>query len=83
LITGLALGRKWYLVTNYNYAVVIAEEAQVHSGPYKKETVLFKVHQGTTVLFHEKEDNWSLVSLPDKKRGWISSDRIEKIVNED
>jgi len=54
----------------------------VLAGPDNQDTVLFKLHAGTIVHVERSEDGWSLVRLPDKKRGWVRADTIESIIIE-
>jgi hypothetical protein len=80
LIAGLSFGLKWYQIESDNRAVILSEEVDVLAGPHRKDTVLFKLHAGTIVSLERTEDEWSLVSLPKKKRGWLKSEDIETIV---
>jgi hypothetical protein len=47
---------------------------------YTANMVLFKLHKGTTVHHERSEDGWSLINLPDEKRGWIRSGALERIM---
>ena len=79
LIAGLSFGLKWYQLANDDRAVILDEEVRVLAGPDVNDTVLFKLHEGTIVAVERSEDGWSLVRLPDKKRGWLRGDTIEEI----
>lgn len=81
LIAGISFALKWYQVETDDRAVILSEEVDVLAGPHSQDTVLFKLHAGTIVSQERTEDGWSLVSLPDKKRGWLNSEAIETIVN--
>lgn len=39
-------------------SVVLSEEVQVRAGPDIKDTVLFKIHEGTVVHFERSEGDW-------------------------
>jgi tetratricopeptide (TPR) repeat protein len=78
-IAGLSFGLKWYQVYTDERAVIVQEEISVLAGPDINDTVLFKLHAGTEVCHERSEDGWSLVSLPDKKRGWVKKEAIEPI----
>jgi hypothetical protein len=43
------------------------------------DTALFTLHEGAIVSAERSEDGWSLVRLPDEKRGWLRYDAIESI----
>jgi tetratricopeptide (TPR) repeat protein len=78
-IAGFSLGLKWYQVHTDERAVVVKEEISVLAGPDINDTVLFKLHAGTEVCLERSEEGWSLVSLPDKKRGWVKKEAVERI----
>ena len=79
LISGVSFGLKWFQITNDNRAVIIYEEVDVLAGPDIKDTILFKLHAGTIVDLERTEDKWSLVGLPQKKRGWVRPGAVERI----
>ena len=78
-IAGFSFGLKWYQVHTDKRSVIVQEEISVLAGPDINDTVLFKLHAGTEVCRERSEDGWSLVSLPDKKRGWVKKEAIERI----
>ena len=79
LITGISFGLKWYGLDTDNRAIILHNEVSIFAGPNKGDTILFKLHEGTTVSHERTEGDWSLVSLPDEKRGWIEAEAVEKI----
>ena len=79
LIAGLSFGLKWHQLATDDRAVILQKEVSVLAGPDTQDTVLFKLHEGTMVDVERSEDGWSLVRLPDKKRGWLTGDAIERI----
>lgn len=80
LAAGLTLGLKAYKGALDTRAVVLADEVDVLAGPDVKESVLFKLHAGTTVLQEREEEGWSLVRLPDKRRGWMMRGAVERVM---
>jgi hypothetical protein len=78
-IAGFSFGLKWDQVHTDERGVVVQEEISVLAGPDINDTVLFKLHTGTEVCLERSEDGWSLVSLPDKKRGWVKKEAVERI----
>ena len=82
LIAGTSFGLKWYQVKTDNRAVILEPEVGVMAGPDSQDTLLFKLHAGTIVNHERSEDDWSLIRLSDKKRGWVISKKIEKIIKE-
>jgi tetratricopeptide (TPR) repeat protein len=79
LIVGLSFGLKWYQVETDDRAVILEKEVNILAGPDENDTVLFKLHEGSIVHHERSEDGWYLVSLPDKKRGWIEAEAVELI----
>lgn len=58
-------------------AVIMAEEAAVHSAPSDDEELLiFSVHEGTKVRVERRSDAWVEIVLEDGKVGWVRSDRL-------
>ena len=80
LIAGVSFGSKWYQVKHDDRSVILMKEANVLAGPHGQDTVLFRLHEGTIVHHERSEDGWSLIRLPDKKRGWIKADALEDIL---
>jgi tetratricopeptide (TPR) repeat protein len=80
LVGGASLGVKWHQLKSDLRAVILAEEVDVLAGPDSNDTVLFKLHEGTTIQRVRIEDDWSLIRLSDSKRGWVESSTIETIV---
>ena len=79
LIWGISFGLKWYQVRTDNRAVILEQEVNILAGPDIQDTVLFKLHKGTIVYQERSEDGWFLIRLPDKKRGWIKAEAVERI----
>jgi tetratricopeptide (TPR) repeat protein len=79
VISGLSFGLKWYQFVEDGRVVIVQKEVDVLAGPDSHDTVLFKLHEGTIVHHERSEDGWSLVSLPDKKRGWLKAGEAERI----
>lgn len=73
------LGLKWYITTSDDRAIVLAKEIDVRAGPDLEETLLFKVHEGSTVHRERSEGKWVLLHLSKDKRGWTQLDKIERI----
>jgi len=71
---------KWYQLRADQRVVILTPVVNVLAGPEANDTVLFKLHEGTTVNRERTEDGWSLIRLSQNKRGWIKSDGIEKIL---
>lgn len=80
LLAGASFGVKGYREATDERAVILPVETSVLAGPDTRDTVLFKLHQGTIVRRERSEDGWLLVSLPDRKRGWVPSASVESVL---
>jgi len=80
LVGGASLGVKWHQLRTDLRAVILTGEVDVLAGPDSNDTVLFKLHEGTTIHRERIEDGWSLIRLSENKRGWVKSSTIETIV---
>lgn len=76
VIGGTSFGLKWYQARSDDRVVVLKKEVSILAGPDVRDTVLFKLHEGTIVHHERSEDGWSLVHLPDKKRGWVKAEAV-------
>lgn len=82
LVGGVSLGVKWRQLKTDLRAVILVGEVDVLAGPDSNDTVLFKLHEGTTVQRERTEDGWSLIRLSENKRGWLKSSAIEQVLKE-
>jgi tetratricopeptide (TPR) repeat protein len=83
IVAGTSFGLKFYQLNTDNRAVILEQEVNILAGPDISDTVLFNLHAGTIVHHERSEDGWSLISLPDKKRGWVKAGAIESVVIQD
>ncbi len=59
--------------------VVVAEKAELRSGPGFDNTILFQVHPGLKVRILNQSRDWLQVSASDRIAGWIEAKRLERI----
>jgi tetratricopeptide (TPR) repeat protein len=81
LVVGASMGVKWHRLRTDQRAVILTPVVDVLAGPDANDTMLFKLHEGTTVQRERTEDGWSLIRLSENKRGWIESSTMEKILS--
>ncbi|MBW1765515.1 MAG: hypothetical protein JRJ65_00510 [Deltaproteobacteria bacterium] len=79
VITGSSFGLKYFQQENDDRGVILRQEVNILAGPDVHDTVLFKLHEGTIVHHERSEEDWSLIRLPDEKRGWVKVDELERI----
>lgn len=80
LIGGLSFALKWYALSSDDRAVVLEKEVNVLAGPESRDTILFRLHQGAVVQEERSEERWTLIRLPDGKRGWVRAESAERIL---
>lgn len=81
LLAGISFGLKWQRLQTDDRAVIIQAEVGVLAGPDIRDTLLFKLHEGTIVHFERSEEGWALIRLPDGKRGWLRAEGLERIAD--
>ena len=79
LLAGISFGLKWQQTRTDDRAVILAAEVGVLAGPDIRDTLLFKLHEGTIVHRERSEEGWSLIRLADGRRGWLRGVGLERI----
>ena len=67
------------MLVDRNEAVVMSSALSVKSSPDKSATDLFVLHEGTVVTIGSTVDGWAEVRIADGNKGWVETDRIERI----
>jgi tetratricopeptide (TPR) repeat protein len=57
-------------------AVVLSEKLEVYSGPGQENTLLASVHEGARVKIHARRGEWTQVTLPDGRAGWLKGEGL-------
>jgi tetratricopeptide (TPR) repeat protein len=60
-------------------AIVMLDRVDVRSGPGEDNTVLFTVHEGTSLELRNRLDGWFQVSLPNALSGWVAAASVEEV----
>ncbi len=79
LIFGASTTLRRYRAANPNRAVVVAKEADLHTGPGNNYLVSLNIHDGAELTVRKSEGGWYQVELADGRRGWIRESLIEII----
>lgn len=80
IISGISLGIMLKKTVYDDRVVVLAREVDVLAGPDQNDTLLFKLHEGALVEQERSEYDFSLIRLPNGKRGWLASSAIEGVM---
>jgi tetratricopeptide (TPR) repeat protein len=76
---GVSCGVKWYSNYSEDRAVILVKEVDALAGPYEKDTVLFKLHEGSVVHLEREDEGWALIRFPGEKRGWMKASDLKRI----
>lgn len=77
LAFGLSLAARELELGRPDEAVIMAEEAAVHSAPSDDdELLIFRVHEGTKVRVERRSEAWVEIVLEDGKVGWVRSGQL-------
>lgn len=68
-----------YRESNNEYAIVMADVANIKSAPDNSGNDLFVLHQGLKVQVLDHVNNWEKIRLADGKIGWIPDQEVETI----
>jgi tetratricopeptide (TPR) repeat protein len=78
LLAGSVVLKTW-LEASRRQAVVLAEKADVRSGPDEENTTLFTIHEGLKVRLRGSQGSWARISLENGLSGWVESDTLGAI----
>jgi hypothetical protein len=70
-VTVVVFAWRWHGQEIARQAVVVAPDVSVLSGPDNSFPVLFKVHDGLTVLVEGRQQGWVRISLGGESLGWL------------
>jgi len=80
IVFGASLGVKLYAVHIAPDGIVIAREIMVRAGTSVNDTVLFKLHEGTSFVWKEETEGWVKIELCDGKKGWVQKETVGRVV---
>lgn len=80
MIAAFSLGSRAYFENSRPEAVVLAEEADILSGPGTQYITEFTLHSGAKVNLLETRGNWARLALPGEQlQGWVPSETIAAV----
>ena len=76
LINLIALD-KYYQISDTKEVIIVQPEVDIYSAPFdRRETVLFRLHEGVKAEVTQEQQDWSEIILLDGKKGWIQLDKV-------
>lgn len=79
ILTMIGYGVQSYAESNTEFAIVMADAANIKSAPDSKGNDLFVLHKGLKVQVLDSVNHWRKIRLADGKVGWIPEDDCESI----
>lgn len=80
LLVHLIAFDKYFEISNTQEAVIVQAEVEVYSAPFdRKETILFRLHEGVKAEITQDQDVWFEIELIDGKKGWIKSENVRTL----
>ena len=68
---------KYYEISDTKEVVIVQSEIEIFSAPFdRRETVLFRLHEGVKAEITQEQQNWVEIILIDGKKGWIQSEKV-------
>ena len=79
LIVGASNVFRIYQSVTIQEAVILAEKADVLSGPGEDNPTLFSIHEGLKVKVQAELNQWSQISLENGWNGWVKTEALGMI----
>ena len=68
---------KYYEISDTKEVVIVQSEVDIFSAPfYRRETVLFRLHEGVKAEITQEQPDWIEIILIDGKKGWVQSEKV-------
>ena len=80
LLVHLVALDKYYALSETRELVIVEQEVELFSAPFeKRETVIFRLHEGVKAEIVQQQDNWLELMLIDGKKGWLRLDKVREL----
>jgi len=68
---------KYYEISDTKEVVIVQSEVDIFSAPFdRRETVLFRLHEGVKAEITQEQPDWIEIILIDGKKGWVQSEKV-------
>ena len=71
---------KYYEISDTKEVIIVQSEVEIFSAPFdRRETVLFRLHEGVKAEITQEQPDWIEIILIDGKKGWIQSEKVRHL----
>ncbi|MCJ7801355.1 MAG: SH3 domain-containing protein, partial [Candidatus Marinimicrobia bacterium] len=71
---------KYYEISDTKEVIIVQSEVEIFSAPFdRRETVLFRLHEGVKAEITQEQLDWIEIILIDGKKGWIQSEKVRHL----
>lgn len=68
---------KYFEISDTKEVIIVQSEVDVFSAPFdRRETVIFRLHEGVKAEITQEQSEWLEIILIDGKKGWIQTEKI-------
>jgi tetratricopeptide (TPR) repeat protein len=68
---------KYYEISDTKEVIIVQSEIEIFSAPFdRRETVLFRLHEGVKAEITQEQQDWIEIILIDGKKGWIQLEKV-------
>jgi len=80
LLVHLMALEKYFEITDKQEVIIVQPEVEIYSAPFdRRESVLFRLHEGVKAEVTQDQQNWLEIELIDGKKGWIQTTKVRHI----
>ena len=79
LAVAVVTATRWYEEQLRDTAVVIVEEVEVRGGPATTFPVVFRIHDGLTLVIRGEREGWVRIGLGGDWVGWVPAGTLESV----
>ena len=83
IAVGVITASRWYEEGWRDTAVVIAPEVEVRSGPATTFPVVFRIHDGLSLVVRGEREGWARIALGGDWVGWVPAGTLERVRRSD
>jgi hypothetical protein len=68
---------KYFEISDTKEVIIVQSEVDIFSAPFdRRETVIFRLHEGVKAEITQEQQGWLEIILIDGKKGWIQTEKV-------